>query len=477
MGILCDKPTLLIDYVIKNSKNPNIFNFTMVLIFENPTVQYADIQKHKKLCSDLVFGGQIFNPNYMKLSDLSLRTDGLNPNYYANLCQTIWGLEKFTYIDMIYLVNSPEFKDFFKKISNLSINTNQAEIAYILTHLYRLIILNKLNSPTTNVLDLPITDVLDLHDDFQIINWKYRDLMMYKKIFRKYIYWKVDGDNIICIYNPILKTKPQIWTDIETFIDDPNEWDYRILSELPDLTLNVVIKHIYKKWDKLKIFNHPNINKSDIISMIINLKLNAPLRYSAWMYEISSIATIDNLKKYPSIDWVWSEVSHSKYITMSDILANPDLPWWFKSVSINPNITIDFILTFYKPKSLTFYERLGINKPNQLKPNQLKPNQLKPDQLKNKQFDWYEISQNKGIKMEDVINNPSLPWDYGGLSNNINLTIDFILKNQSKKWDIIAISKNKFTYNPEIYNNHIKNSMSKLSYIIQPLTSLIIDYV
>jgi len=41
-------------------------------------------------------------------------------------------------------------------------------------------------------------------------------------------------------------------------------------------------------------------------------------------------------------------------------------------------------------------------------------------------FDWYAISRNENITMNDIKDCPSFPWKYEGISENPNITIQFI---------------------------------------------------
>jgi hypothetical protein len=42
---------------------------------------------------------------------------------------------------------------------------------------------------------------------------------------------------------------------------------------------------------------------------------------------------------------------------------------------------------------------------------------------------WYHISKNEGIEMEDIENNPTLPWNYQQVLFNPNLTFEFFQQN------------------------------------------------
>ena len=54
------------------------------------------------------------------------------------------------------------------------------------------------------------------------------------------------------------------------------------------------------------------------------------------------------------------------------------------------------------------------------------------------------------IKLEDIINNPELPWNYYCMSSNETINIEFVKQNMDKKWNWYSIFnndgiKNKFT--------------------------------
>jgi hypothetical protein len=62
---------------------------------------------------------------------------------------------------------------------------------------------------------------------------------------------------------------------------------------------------------------------------------------------------------------------------MTDIIANPDKPWYWENISQNPNLTIYYIIA-------------------------------NPD----KTWDWYVISRNPNITMTDILDiysNPNKP--------------------------------------------------------------------
>jgi hypothetical protein len=114
-----------------------------------------------------------------------------------------------------------------------------------------------------------------------------------------------------------------------------------------------------------------------------------------------------------------------------------------KKLSINPNITIDFIKKY-----------------------------------KNKPFDWYSISQHNNITISDITNNLQLPILSTPLNYNKNITIKYILNNKkSNVYNINVLSLTKFTYYPIIYKKHIKNIIKSTNMIMLGLADYIIKYV
>ena len=82
-------------------------------------------------------------------------------------------------------------------------------------------------------------------------------------------------------------------------------------------------------------------------------------------------------------------------ITMELVSRHTDLDlngWNWHGLSLNPNITLDFVL---KTKNLLPWK-------------------------------WYELSKNPNISMEDISNHPELPWNWNGIPQNPNVTEEFI---------------------------------------------------
>ena len=82
------------------------------------------------------------------------------------------------------------------------------------------------------------------------------------------------------------------------------------------------------------------------------------------------------------------------------------------------------------------------------------------DYLGVEKIDWYYLSSNPAITLNDIITHPKYPWDRWGISKNPNMTIDFAIENKDKlDWEFV-------TTNPGITMDDIINH-PELSWVWQ----------
>ena len=72
------------------------------------------------------------------------------------------------------------------------------------------------------------------------------------------------------------------------------------------------------------------------------------------------------------------------------------------------------------------------------------------------EWDWYKLSANPSITMQDVLNHPSLNWKWDYLSANPSITMQDVLNHPEIKWDWYALS-----INPAITLFNIENNLNK----------------
>jgi hypothetical protein len=124
-------------------------------------------------------------------------------------------------------------------------------------------------------------------------------------------------------------------------------WDSRGMSANPTLDLDYVLASPDKEW------LYPNICR-------YNQNVNTILRDASmwqkldgfdqdfdfwWYVSFNKHITIEIIKKYAdtykyNLDWGYV----SRIIPLNDMLANPDLPWDYTSLSYNPTLQLEFVL-------------------------------------------------------------------------------------------------------------------------------------
>jgi len=121
----------------------------------------------------------------------------------------------------------------------------------------------------------------------------------------------------------------------------------------------------------------------------------------------------------------------------------PDKPWYWRSISSNPNITMEFINN--NPDKPGAAHPYGAASEKQLCADGAAAHPFGAASEKQR-WDWRSISRNPNITMKDIINNPDKPWNWNWISFNPNITIEDIINNPDKPWDWDYISMNKFNY-------------------------------
>lgn len=229
-----------------------------------------------------------------------------------------------------------------------------------------------------------------------------------------------------------------------TLIEYPNEhWDVQRLQKNKNFKFDWVdiLPHLQWNWYQLSMMNPP-------ISFILDHK-DKPLD---WVHvSLSNSITFDEMLAHPDLPWVVEEVffnsienedeirylikykyrynfhawiDHSSRASWDCVKNNPELPWLYYHVipDVQSQEDIDFIMN-NNPEGWNWSE-LSLKVPVEFI-------------LKNKKLTWHwsNVSANKTLTWNHVIENPDVPWDYSCVPAE---TLDEIL---ARKW--LAASKIK----------------------------------
>lgn len=183
--------------------------------------------------------------------------------------------------------------------------------------------------------------------------------------------------------------------------------------------------------------------------------------------------TIPFIRKYQELYWWdWREISRNRGIGMDDIESNLDLPWEWTHVAHNPNVSIDFIIKHDKkeyvnwshmskdPKvTMVDIERTKKEIPWCFKNVSQNPNLTMRYVCSQMYYGWHfdSISENVGITIDDLKSYPTHPWNFARISSNPGITIDDIEATPEFPWQMDGISRN-----PNITMEFIDRNVDKI---------------
>ena len=121
---------------------------------------------------------------------------------------------------------------------------------------------------------------------------------------------------------------------------EENKLCWYSLSVNPNITWDLIKKHIYKPWNWYLLAKHPNITWD-----IIKNNSNKPWYNTDTFYGISENPNItwDIIINNLDFLWSWKELSCHQNITFEIIKNNLHYDWSWEMISYNPNITWEHI--------------------------------------------------------------------------------------------------------------------------------------
>lgn len=203
---------------------------------------------------------------------------------------------------------------------------------------------------------------------------------------------------------------------METIIDSlDNGGNYYYLSKNPNITIEIIINRLNKRWDWIALTKHFDIKtilKHKYLPWAIETLFDrAEILYGRHEpYQIwDFLSRFDSLpvstsEKAKHKDIAWTFGCYDDGVDINIILSHPDVMWNIESLCSHYNLTLDMVL----------------NNPNT-------------------KWDWDLLSSHLNITNEDIIKH-NLPVSWFHLSSNFNITADLVLNNIDEEWDWDVIS-------------------------------------
>ena len=249
--------------------------------------------------------------------------------------------------------------------------------------------------------------------------------------------------NLFLKINHLINFKEdEIYLSLDLIEKYAYKWNYWDLSENPNITEEFILKHPYKNWNIEYLIENNKITNFNALSKFKNMHYYF----------------IDN---YPNKPWDWEWLIQNTSITLEshiplNLIKKYLYKWNYYHLSLNPNLTEDFILKYPHQKWNIKY-LIDNNKITDFKALSKfkKINKYIIDEYQNKPWDWEWIIQNIDIDAEiyipfNLIEKYSYKWGYYCLNKNPNFIDEFILKYPYQNWNIKYLIK-KFFYKIKIY--------------------------
>lgn len=203
--------------------------------------------------------------------------------------------------------------------------------------------------------------------------------------------------------------------------------------------IQFVVDNIDKPWSWKQLPTNPRVTAKDIIATWNIL----PWRPST--ITLCQTVTMDDINTFrskndESIEFHWDRLS--RLLPFSDILNNPNEPWDWKCVSLNPHVTFDKVLEH--PEIPWDYDFMSANRNVSIKHMFEHPT---------KAWDWNYVSYVKSLTISDVLMHSTFPWNYYFLSETGCITLDDIVLHPELPWDWTRVSCNTGVQIADVVNH------------------------
>lgn len=192
-------------------------------------------------------------------------------------------------------------------------------------------------------------------------------------------------------------------------------WDYPAMSANPKLDIIYVLENTHIEW-----FYHQIYYYNEAVELIldnVDVWINFVNEAQFWnTISMNKNVTFEILNKYLEYISKWDWKFLSQVMNINDIKVNSELPWDIRSISWNPSLTLQYVLS-----------------------------------QENADWFWEAVSHNAKFDMMDIeISQVPWVWEYLSLNTSFLDISDYELDNTSKK--LIAVHRIKRRFREAICN-------------------------
>lgn len=258
-------------------------------------------------------------------------------------------------------------------------------------------------------------------------------------------------------YNLLSMNKNISWQFVLENIEEA--WDWNTLSMNPAITFEIMRdnprvgdRHIPWSWGHAS--ENPNVTPEVVRA---NREINGmpiPWDYArlsgnpstTWEFVLSTIC--HQCQTFHG-GWNWHKLSQN-VATNEIVTAYPHLPWRLSALATNPRIDLEtFIRCFYTlPGQETMFNSYDAPA-NWSHISRYKVKSIEDIKKYGVSWDWYSLSVNHNITLQDMLKHPEYPWKWQRASANINISLEDIkgghlIDGEPIEWNWRMFSSNPF---------------------------------
>ena len=215
-------------------------------------------------------------------------------------------------------------------------------------------------------------------------------------------------------------------------------WEY--LSEHPRVNLASTRDFPSAPWCWIEIFRNPDVSLADLLEHCRKLASEGAVSFdTAHRYVMTTAGMNPSVPfeyrlDHPEIWWNFAEFSYVDPQVVEHVQRFPNLGWSVRELSHNPHITLDFVLgTYEDPLADTgeVFDARGCPAVANLLPP-----------LLSFDWDWTALSENKAIRVQDMLDHRELPWQWSDASSNPTITVEIVEGHRELGWSGPGLSRN-----------------------------------
>jgi hypothetical protein len=247
------------------------------------------------------------------------------------------------------------------------------------------------------------------------------------------------------------------------------KWYWRGITSNPKITYELIKANPHIEWCWHAICLNKRISLDDLLSEPAITRINDIIASPHITPEmVPIIQAMPKFNQSSTLADAYYVYSLNKSLPIEYVIANPQLPWNWDCISCHPDLTVDVIDTINTSRAHIPWSAVNLS---------FKNRSLTVDFVRRHidwEWNWNYLSMNPSFTLDNIKNNPDIPWTTAFVSNpnsnpsdiirthgvdlainapfniNPNLTIKHVLDNPELPWNWRSLCTFKFHAQPRL---------------------------